>query len=449
LLGIHFDYQQNATPARNQYRTISAFRRVGFLATPPTPAESLVAGSRCCNPQRMLPANNVTYFARWAAKLVSTTSTYTYRADGLRHSKTVNGVTTYHVWDRGNIVLELNAAGAVINRFERGARGQLIRSQHHGFYLHDARGSVVQRVDMNGNVLRNYWYTAFGIEFFPNFTNSNPFQFNSMYWDAHTQTYYTPNRHLNPRTGRFTQPDPHWTIHNSIFGDSPTMMNSRYVPSIHAILQSGNLYMFTMHNPVRWTDPTGLFAVDPALAITCPVAVITLFKKVAPHIQTGSKWLWGYAKQGLSWAGDRLSQAGNWIRDGATRVFSSGGGQVAANGIHIFAKGIKDGTIGKGFQTFSQAKSYLGAAAPGHHWHHVVEQSQIVKSGFDRLIIHNTHNLVQLPTAVHHKITGFYASKAIGVVDTGGLKFRDWLVGQSFEVQYEWGIFLINYFGGK
>ena len=37
--------------------------------------------------------------------------------------------------------------------------------------------------------------------------NSNPFRFAGMYWDAHTGTYYTPNRHFNPRTGRWTQPD--------------------------------------------------------------------------------------------------------------------------------------------------------------------------------------------------------------------------------------------------
>ena len=29
-----------------------------------------------------------------------------------------------------------------------------------------------------------------------------------------------------------------------------------------AILQSANLFLFTMHNPVRWNDPTGLFAED-------------------------------------------------------------------------------------------------------------------------------------------------------------------------------------------
>jgi len=93
--------------------------------------------------------------------------------------------------------------------------------------------------------------------------DNNPFRFAGMYWDGHAQTYMTPNRMMNPRTGRWTQPDPHWTIHNSIFGDSPTLRNNRYMPSVHAILQSGNLYMFTMHDSVNFVDPTGLFAVAP------------------------------------------------------------------------------------------------------------------------------------------------------------------------------------------
>ena len=49
------------------------------------------------------------------------------------------------------------------------------------------------------------------------------------------------------------------------------MRNDRYVPSVHAILQSGNLYLFTMNNPIMFADPTGLFAVpiSPFLISAC------------------------------------------------------------------------------------------------------------------------------------------------------------------------------------
>jgi len=53
-------------------------------------------------------------------------------------------------------------------------------------------------------------------------TNTNPYGFAEMYWDDYAGTYMTPNKQFCPRRGRWTSPDPHWTIHagNIIFGDS-------------------------------------------------------------------------------------------------------------------------------------------------------------------------------------------------------------------------------------
>ena len=68
-----------------------------------------------------------------------------------------------------------------------------------------------------------------------------------MYWDFETSTYMTPNRHLNPRTGRWTQPDPFF---HALHGNLQS-----------CIMQAGNLYMFVMHNPVMFVDPLGLYAV--------------------------------------------------------------------------------------------------------------------------------------------------------------------------------------------
>ena len=182
-------------------------------------------------------------------------ASYLYRADGLRRSKTVNGVVTTHVWDRGQIVLETGANTAVvINRFNRCLGGRLILSPQFGWYLYDARGSVVQRTVNQGGILHNYRYTAFGNAITaPNsVASTNPFRFNGMYWDAHRGEYMTPNRMFNPRLGRWTQPDPFFHMR---FGQARMMGSPR------AIAQSGNLFMFTMHNPVRWADPTGLFAI--------------------------------------------------------------------------------------------------------------------------------------------------------------------------------------------
>jgi len=82
-----------------------------------------------------------------------------------------------------------------------------------------------------------------------------------MYWDWERDEYMTLNRSLNPRTGRWTQPDPFWNIGNMIFGcersRGPTFRDG--MPYRNAILQSGNLYVFGINNPIHFVDPTGLF----------------------------------------------------------------------------------------------------------------------------------------------------------------------------------------------
>ena len=50
------------------------------------------------------------------------------------------------------------------------------------------------------------------------------------------------------------------------------------------------------------------------------------------------------------------------------------------------------GNTGKGFKSFNAAKKYLGSPGKNKHWHHIGEQSQIKKSGFDLTQIHNTDN---------------------------------------------------------
>jgi len=188
---------------------------------------------------------------------------YAYRADGLRQSKTVNGHTTTHVWDRGSIILELNGSGAVMNRFSRGA-GHLIRSYHHGFYLFNARTDVVQRVDNDGTILHTYRYDAFGNQLNGDAVNTNPFRFAAEYYDFETGFIYLRARFYNPALGRFISEDPYWTIDNMQFGTNPRIMNASLeshtmMPNPWVIMQAGNLFVYCANNPVRFIDPSGNF----------------------------------------------------------------------------------------------------------------------------------------------------------------------------------------------
>ncbi|WMJ23171.1 hypothetical protein RBG61_00505 [Paludicola sp. MB14-C6] len=102
-------------------------------------------------------------------------------------------------------------------------------------------------------------------------------------------------------------------------------------------------------------------------------------------------------------------------------------------------------TLGKGFDSFNDAKKFLGSPGEGNQWHHIVEQSQIQKSGFSNQLIQNTDNLIAVDKATHAKISGYYNTKSFDF--TGGLSVRDWLAGQSYEKQYEFGMNVLKQFG--
>ena len=101
----------------------------------------------------------------------------------------------------------------------------------------------------------------------PSETDTNHFRYCGEYWDAETETYYLRARYYDPALGRFTQQDTHWNTANMIYGDNPQKINERedrlglksysFAPQISAVLQSGNLYVYCVNNPVVYVDYTG------------------------------------------------------------------------------------------------------------------------------------------------------------------------------------------------
>lgn len=96
------------------------------------------------------------------------------------------------------------------------------------------------------------------------------------------------------------------------------------------------------------------------------------------------------------------------------------------------------------FRSFRALKKYLGD--PGldnlgrkKEWHHIVEQCQAKakRSGFDVSDINQVSNIMATPKDVHKEISKFYSSSP-GFAN--GKTVRDWLNGQSFEAQYEFGL---------
>jgi RHS repeat-associated protein len=90
-----------------------------------------------------------------------------------------------------------------------------------------------------------------------------------------------------------------------------------------------------------------------------------------------------------------------------------------------------------GYSSFRAAKADLGSPGTGNVFDHVVEQSQIGRSGFAPEDIHNPFNLDPVDAQINQLKANYYSSIR---PFTGGQTVRDWLTGQSFADQYNFGM---------
>ena len=97
----------------------------------------------------------------------------------------------------------------------------------------------------------------------------------------------------------------------------------------------------------------------------------------------------------------------------------------------------------EGFTTYYNLKKSIGKAGDGKQWHHIVEQSQIRKSGIDAKLIHNPNNVISLTQQQHRKISSIYSSQIPGTKVT----VREYLKGKTFKEQYKYGIKMLKEIG--
>ena len=155
-------------------------------------------------------------------------ASYVYNADGRRIQKTVNGVTTTHMWERDCIIGEKNANGDIMATYYRAAH--LVASKQGdtvSTYSYDPHGSVV---DFGGT---SYQYDAFGNQL-TDTTADNPFRYCGEYFDSETGFIYLRNRYYDTVTGRFITEDP--------------------------VKDGLNWYVYCGNNPVMFVDPSGLLS---------------------------------------------------------------------------------------------------------------------------------------------------------------------------------------------
>jgi RHS repeat-associated protein len=405
-----------------------------------------------------------------SATVAGQTSSYSYDGDGKRLTASAGGSTTKYLWDSNSptgelpqLALERDGAGNLLRRYLYGQDpGPLSLATPTGtFYDHyDSFGSVTKLTSAGGAPEWTYAYEPFG----PLRSSSkddpaapaNPMQFAGQYLDPNTALYNMRARQYDPAVARFLSTDPLSPDHDDPYSsayayasDQPTVfmdpsgMCLDSVPLVGDIcngLASGyhaasdslnNSWNFAKGNAVSgWHCANfDLGACDDA-----PFAIAI----------AGAFWLPPGGGEGLlalrAVRGAKALEEAGVLADAfraGERLESGEGIAIAhvAQGQPGFA--AEEGTALAGYSSFRAAKTDLGSPGAGNVFDHVIERSQIGRSGFAPEEIHNPFNLNPISARANQIKANYYSSKQ---PFTGGLTVRDWLNGQSFRDQYEFGM---------
>ena len=246
---------------------------------------------------------------------------YKYDSNGVRTSKTVNGVEYTYEYLNGKLMHETR--GEKVFEYCYDANGQLYAVSYKAnsstdavtyYFAHNWRGDITSIYDGDGNMVAKYEYDVWGnVLTVTNSNNSeitdpnhianlNPFRYCSYYYDSESGLYYLMSRYYDPVVHRFLNADGYFQSGDNILD---TNMNA-----------------YCQNNPIMNSDPTGNHPSDVICGNpTCPMCNLDRRK----YLQT-EKGLRNYNKyHGTNYIG--MDDKGNFISN--TRL--SEGTSLAGN----------------------------------------------------------------------------------------------------------------------
>ena len=199
------------------------------------------------------------------------TVNYTYDTNGMRLSKTVDGVKYTYLYEGGLLVQETR--GSDIFDYSYDANGSLCMLSYSStdddedeepliyYYALNSRGDVIGLYNANGVLIAKYTYDVWGNEVsitnasdvdisnINNIATAQPFRYRSYYYDAESNFYYLQSRYYDPVTHRFINSDKLYDTGTGVIGY--------------------NMYAYCNNNPVNCSDPSGMHACGDPTCILC------------------------------------------------------------------------------------------------------------------------------------------------------------------------------------
>ena len=254
---------------------------------------------------------------------------YTYNEEGIRTSKTVNGVTTEYALVDRRITYQTDGTTSMYFRYD--GSDELIGFEYtvngvtdEYYYVKNLQGDVIDILDNNGNVVVSYEYDVWGEiisvsgSLAGTVGQNNPFRYRSYYYDNESGFYYLQSRYYDAGVRRFINADDVMMLGAS--GD----------------VLGYNLYTYCENNPVNLIDNTGFFG--------------TPLQWLCAAIGSIIGWVFGdYVARaiGLNPKGSFWSRAGYWAVRGLVVAGGSVLGYVAGTKLlniitkFIYNKGVQ------------------------------------------------------------------------------------------------------------
>ena len=172
---------------------------------------------------------------------------YTYDENGIRTSKTVNGITTSYNTKDGVILYQTDGTDTLYFQYDTsGVPLGFIWNGTQYFYITNQMGDVISITDVQGNELAQYSYDEWGNTLSTSdndIANINPLRYRGYYYDNETSYYYLQSRYYDPCICRFINADD-----TEI---AKTWKNDKF---------SNNLYLYCNNDPINYSNYTGYYS---------------------------------------------------------------------------------------------------------------------------------------------------------------------------------------------
>ena len=252
---------------------------------------------------------------------------FAYNSDGLRISKTVNGVTRNYVYDGDLLVAEYTDTEAIVYIYDAfdSPIGFKYRTSSYTadawdiyWYGKNLQGDIVAVYNSAGTLLMSYKYTAWG-ETTRYYSNgganttavNNNLTYRGYYYDSDLEMYYLQSRYYDPVICRFINADI-----PDVITATPTALTDK------------NLFAYCDNNPVMRGDEDGEF-----WHIVAGAAIGGLIGGISSIV-------------GQAISGQKI----NWVEVGVSAASGALTGAITAAcpGMGAVATGIVHGVVGAG-----------------------------------------------------------------------------------------------------